>query len=390
MSENRRRFFQAAATAAASGRVWGANDRIRIALLGSGGRGRYITGLALKTGRTELAAVCDVYEPRREQAQKELAPAAQLYVDYRQVLERGDIDAVIVGSPDHWHTPMTMDAVRAGKDVYVEKPVTHNIPEGDDLIKAVRSTRRVVQIGYQQRSWEHFIRGREIIAQGTLGKISLVLASWYQNYMARMNAPAIADESKLDWRRFQGNAPERPFEAVRFLRWRMFFDYGGGHLTDLYSHYGDVIHWYMAADTPNSVQAVGGRYFLTYGDCPDTITAAYDYPGFGVTYTGTLNGSLHGGTIIFRGSRALMRVTRDGLEVYPEGVLPAEKTHYPEPSIQLRSQADGSLAHVANWLDAIRARKDPNCPVEPAVASARAAHLGNLAYRRGAAVKWPG
>jgi len=381
MKDNRRRFLQAAA-AAASGRVWGANDRLRIALLGAGGRGRYVTSLALKAGGTELVAICDVYEPRREQAQKELNPSARLYLDYHEVLDRGDIDAVIIATPDHWHTPMTIDAVRSGKDVYVEKPVTHNIPEGEDLIKAVRASRRVVQIGYQQRSWEHFIMGRQIVSQGTLGKVSLVLASWYQNYMARMNAPAIADPSRLDWRRFQGNAPERPFDPVRFLRWRMFFDYGGGHLTDLYSHYCDVIHWYMGSDMPNSVEAVGGRYFLTYGDCPDTITAAYDYPGFGVTYTGTLNGSLTGGTILFRGSRALMRVTRDGLEVYPEGVVPAEKTHYPEPSIQLRSQADGSLAHVANWLEAIRARKDPSCPVEPAVAAARAAHLGNQAYRR--------
>jgi predicted dehydrogenase len=387
MPDNRRRFLQAAATAAASSTVWGANDRIRVALLGSGGRGRYVTSLALKTGQVDLVAICDVYEPRREQARKELNPAARLYADYRKVLDRGDVDAVIVGSPDHWHTPMTIDAVRAAKDVYVEKPVTHNIPEGEDLIKAVRASRRVVQIGYQQRSWEHFITGREIVAKGTLGKVSLVLASWYQNYMARMNLPAVADLTKLDWKAFQGNAPERPFEAVRFLRWRMFFDYGGGHLTDLYSHYGDVIQWYMASDTPKSVQAVGGRYFLTYGDCPDTITAAYDYPGFGVTYTGTLNGSLHGGTIIFRGSKALMHVTRDGLEVYPEGVVPSERTTYPEPLIQLPSKGDGTVAHVANWLESIRARKEPNCPVEPAVAAARAAHLGNLAYRRGAAVK---
>lgn len=382
MPENRRHFFLAAATAVSSSNVWGANNRIRLGLLGSGGRGCYVTSLALKTGQADLAAICDVYAPRREQAQKDLSPNAQLYVDHRQVLDRNDIDAVVIGSPDHWHTPMTIDAVRASKDVYVEKPVTHNIPEGEDLIKAVRAARRVVQIGYQQRSWEHFIMGREIVAKGTLGKVSLVLASWYQNYMARMNTPAVADESKLDWRRFQGNAPERPFEAVRYLRWRMFFDYGGGHLTDLYSHYCDVIHWYMASDTPKSAQAVGGRYFLTYGDCPDTITAAYDYPDFGVTYTGTLNGALHGGTIIFRGGKALMRVTRDGLEVYPEGVLPREKTHNPDPTIQLRSQGDGTVQHVANWLDAIRSRKEPNCPVEPAVAAARAAHMGNAAYRR--------
>jgi predicted dehydrogenase len=169
----------------------------------------------------------------------------------------------------------------------------------------------------------------------------------------------------------------------------MFWDYGGGHLTDLYSHYGDVIHWYMEADTPRSVTATGGVYFLDYPECPDTITAAYDYGRFGVTYTGTLNGSLDGGTILFRGSQALMSITRDGFAIYPEGIIPPERKLYPPPLVEMRSEGDGARAHVANWLDCIRARKEPNCPVEPAVAAARAAHLGNQAYRRGTAMKWP-
>jgi predicted dehydrogenase len=391
MNDSRRQFLKttAAATALSQSRILGANNRVRIAGLGTGGRGRYILEQANRVGGIEIVAVCDVYEPRRLEAREKLAPQAQMYLDYREVLDRKDIDGVVIGSPDHWHTPMTMDAVRAGKDVYVEKPVTHNIPEGEELIKAVRATKQVVQVGYQQRSWEHFILGNEIVKSGKLGKVSLVLASWYQNYLRNMKLTTTVDTAALDWKRFLGNAPERPFDPYRFLRWRMFWDYGGGHLTDLYSHYCDVIHWYMASDTPASVSANGGIYFLDYPECPDTITAAYDYRSFGVTYSGTLNGSLDGGAIILRGSRALMKVTRDGFAVYSEGVVPGEKTHYPEPAIEMRSQADGAQSHVANWLDCVRSRKEPNCPVEPAVAAARAAHLGNLAYRKGATVKWP-
>ncbi|MEN6606726.1 MAG: Gfo/Idh/MocA family oxidoreductase [Bryobacteraceae bacterium] len=391
MDGTRRQFLKATAvtTALSQSRILGANDRIRLAGLGTGGRCSYILDLAVQAGGTEVVAACDVYEPRRLAIKEKIGPQADLYVDYREVLDRKDIDAVVIGSPDHWHTRMTIDAVRAGKDVYVEKPVTHEISEGEELIRAVRASGRVVQAGYQQRSWEHFIRGREIVASGRLGKVSLVLASWYQNYVRGMKNPPAVDAAKLDWKRFLGSAPDRPFEPVRYLRWRFFWDYGGGHLTDLYSHYGDVIQWYMGSDAPVSATANGGTYCLSSLECPDTITAAYDYRTFGITYTGTLNGSLDGGSIIFRGSRALMKVTRDGFAVYTEGLVPNEKTRYPEPTIEMRSEGDGTRPHVANWLDCIRSRKEPNAPVEPAVAAARAAHLGNLAYRKGTKVQWP-
>ncbi len=385
MSETRRDFLKAASSAAfASGRVLGANDRIRIAGLGTGGRCSYLLSLALKGGGTELAAVCDVYEPRRLAAREKLAPQALDYVDYRVVLDRKDIDAVIIGSPDHWHVPMTQDAIAAGKDVYVEKPVSHSIEEGDRLQKAVETSRQVVQVGYQQRSWEHFQRGADIIASGKLGKITLVLASWYQNYYKRFASLPRVEHEKLDWKRFLGTAPDQPFDALRFLRWRWFWDFGGGHLTDLYSHYGDVIQWYMAQDTPRAAIAMGSRYALPQFDCPDTISATYDYAGFNVVYTGALVGSLDGGNILFRGSEAMMKINRDGLVVYAEGVVPAEKTHYPEPEIAMHSPGDGTVAHMQNFLECVRSRKQPNAGIKTAVAAARAAHLGNQALRTGA------
>jgi predicted dehydrogenase len=389
MNDNRRDFLRNSAiiTALATDRILGANDRIRIAGLGTGGRCTYLLSLAAKAG-AEIVALCDVYEPHRLAVKEKLAPNARAdYVDYRAVLDRNDIVAVVIGSPDHWHVPMTTDAIHAGKDVYVEKPVSHTIEEGARLEKVVASSRQVIQVGYQQRSWEHFQAGREIVTGGKLGKITLVLASWYQDYLNRLGGTPSVDTQKLDWKRFLGSAPEQPFDALRFTKWRWFWDFGGGHLTDLFSHYGDVIHWYMGQDSPKAAQTMGGRDAIPQFECPDTINAVYDYPGgFNVVYDGSLVGSLEGGNIVFRGSRAMMKINRDGFAVYPEGVVPFEKTQYPEPEIAMRSLGDGTVDHMRNFLDCVRSRKTPNADVKSAVAAARAAHLGNLAYRRGVRV----
>jgi predicted dehydrogenase len=385
MHDNRRDFLRNSAilTALSTSRILGANERVRIAGLGTGGRCSYLLGLASKAG-AEIVALCDVYEPRRLAAQEKLAPAARAdYVDYREVLDRKDVDAVIIGSPDHWHVAMTLDAIQSGKDVYVEKPVSHTIAEGERLEKAVGGSRQVVQVGYQQRSWEHFQAGREVVASGKLGKITLILASWYQDYLSRPRGASPVDTQKLNWKRFLGSAPEQPFDPLRFTEWRWFWDFGGGHLTDLYSHYGDVIQWYMGQDSPKTAQAMGGRNALPAFECPDTINAAYEYPGFNVVYDGSLVGSLEGGNIVFRGSNAMMKINRDGFAVYPERVVPFEKTQYPEPVIAMRSLGDGTVDHIKNFLDCVRSRKTPNADVRSAVAAARAAHLGNLAYRKG-------
>ena len=385
MTETRRTFLKSASafTALSQSRILGANDRIRIGSMGTGGRCRGLLGHVNKAGGAEIVSVCDAYEPRRAEAREKLAPGAREHVDYREVLDRKDIDAVFVGSPDHWHVPMTIDAVRAGKDVYVEKPVSHTIEEGAKLIAAVEESRRVVQVGYQQRSWDVFQMGSEIIRSGRLGQITLVLSSWYQDYLRNFGKLSPVETSKLEWKRFLGSAPDQPYEQHRFLQWRWFWDFGGGHLTDLHSHWCDVIHWYMQASRPESAQATGTVYAMKGWECPDTINAAWQYPGFTVVYNGTLVGHLEGGTLVFRGSRAEMRITRDGLAVYPEGVLAAEKTNFPEPVIAARTTGDGTLDHVRNFLECVRSRKTPNADVKSAVTAANAAHLGNLALRKG-------
>jgi predicted dehydrogenase len=305
------------------------------------------------------------------------------YLDYREVLQRTDIDAVVVGAPDHWHVPMTIDAVRAGKDVYVEKPISHTVEEGERVEAAVAGSKQIVQVGYQQRSWPHFLQARDLVAEGRLGPISLVLTSWYQDYVSGMSAPPKVDPATVDWKRFLGSAPDQPFDPLRLLRWRWFWDFGGGHLTDLYSHYGDVVQWYMDRYAPRTAQATGSRDAIPQFDCPDTINAAWDYPGFTMVYNGALNGSLDGGNIVIRGHRATMKLNRDGFAVYPEGKVPREQTRWPEPELAVPSKGDGTIPHMQNFLDCVRSRKAPNAPVKPAVAIARAAHLANTAYRKG-------
>jgi predicted dehydrogenase len=389
MQGSRREFLKstAALTAVSQGRVLGSNDRVRLAGIGTGGRCRYLLSLANRIGGCEIVAVCDAYEPRRAEAREKLAPQAREYVEYREVLARQDIDAVVIGSPDHWHVPMSIDAVKAGKDVYVEKPVSHTIEEGKTLIDAVEETGRVLQAGYQQRSWDIFQMGRDLVHGGKLGKVTLVESHWYQDYIRNFGKLVPVDTSKLDWKRFLGNAKDQPYEQRHFLQWRWYWDFGGGALTDLHSHWGDVIHWYLQEDQPKAATAVGSRRYHTHWDCPDTIIAAWEYPSYIASYNGTLVGHLEGGTLVFRGTEAMLKITRDGLALYPEGVLAAERTNYPDPVVTARATGDGTLSHMRNFLDCVRSRKKPNADVRSAVASANTAHMGNLAFRKGEVVR---
>ncbi|MFN0120885.1 MAG: Gfo/Idh/MocA family protein, partial [Blastocatellia bacterium] len=255
-SLTRRNFLKSSATgvtvttALSSSRVPGANERIRLGAIGTGGRCRSLMSHARKEPGVEFLAVCDVYDPRMGDAM-EFAPQARQIRDYRALLDDKNIDAVIIGAPDHWHARMTTDAVNAGKDVYVEKPVTHSLEEGEPLIKAVEASKRVVQTGTQQRSWEHYILGKQLVDNGALGQITAVRAWWYQNYYGR-TAPKELNYSKFDQKAWLGNAPAQEVTALKYRTWRWFWDFGGGALTDLMAHWIDVVHWYTGSPTPVS------------------------------------------------------------------------------------------------------------------------------------------
>ena len=378
----RRTALTTAWTAISYSRIYGANERIRIGAIGTGGRCRYLLTLLKDLPGNEIVSLCDVYGPRREEVKVKVAPAASLTSHFQAVLERKDIDAVVIGAPDHWHVPLTLAAIGAGKDVYCEKPVTHDLTEADTLIQTVEASNRIFQAGTQQRSWDHFQRARELVTGGALGQIGMIQTYWYQNYLTRGKPPEI-DLSKLDWKAWLGSAPSRTFDMTRFTTWRWFWDYGGGSLTDLYSHWVDVIHWFMNSTEIETVQAVGRKAARLDWECPDTVSAAFIYkPGFQVTFDGLMTGSLDGGGLVFRGTKALLRLNRDGYWLYPEGAVASELTRYPEPLEQRRSSGDGTRTHLQNWLDCVRSRAVPNAPVRAGVAAARAAHLGNAALRQ--------
>ena len=387
---DRRHFIKAAAlaTAASYGRILGANDRIRIGGMGTGGRCQYLLDIVKRIGGGQIVAVCDVNELHRTQAREKLAPEAREFTDYRKVLERADVDAVVIGAPDHWHVPMAIDAVRAGKDVYVEKPVTHRIEEGEPLRQAVAETKRVVQTGMQQRSWPHFIQARDIVAGGGLGQVTFIRTYWYQNHLQGRGSRKPVDASKIDWKLFLGSAPDQPFDSERYSNWRWFYDFGGGSLTDLFLHWVDVAQWYMNNDTPIDSQAMGGNYFIREWQWPDTVNAAFHYPGnFLVNFDCSLMGYLEGGGLMFHGTRALMRLHRGGFAVYPEQPRYTELPDLKDVAQEVQSTHDGAIEHVQNFLDCIRSRKTPNAPVEVGIAAAHTGHLGNQALRNGQTVR---
>ncbi|HZT29319.1 MAG TPA: Gfo/Idh/MocA family oxidoreductase [Bryobacteraceae bacterium] len=384
---NRRDFVTATATGTllASGRVLGANDRIRIGLIGTGGRCMYLASLLKGLPGNEIVATCDVYEPRRLAAAEKMGPPARPVADYRAVLDDREIDAVVVGAPDHWHTPLTLAAVAAGKDVYCEKPVTHTVAEGPKLVAGVEKSGRVVATGTQQRSWDHYLLARQVLESGRLGQITLAQCYWYQNYLNRRRPATPAehiDPAKLDWKTWLGSAPDQPFNETKYRRWRFFWDFGGGIFTDLMTHWIDVIMWYMQSPALASVNACGATHALHELECPDTVNCCIQFPNnYTAVYYGTMNGSLEGGGIIFRGSDGMMKLTRDGFWVYREGKIPAEGTNMPEPDMVVRSTGDGTRTNLQNWLDCVRSRKTPNASIRAGVEAATVSHLANQAMR---------
>ncbi len=380
---NRRHFVRAAiATAVSYNRILGANDRIRIGAIGTGGRCQALMSVLKKLESNEIVAVCDVYEPRRLQAQAKYAPEARDYSDYRAVIERKDIDAIVIGTPDHWHVPMVLDVVRSGKDAYCEKPVTHSLEEGEPLLAAVRETGRIVQTGMQQRSWEHFAQARDEIAAGRLGQVTFIRTYWYQNHIPAGGKLPSFDTSKLDWKGFLGPATYRPFDADQFGNWRWYWDFGGGAMTDLFVHWVDVAHWIMASDTPARATATGLRVILTQRQTPDTMSAALTYPGHAlVEFDSALLGYIEGGGLMIRGAKAAMRLWRGGFTIYGETPAYSERPESTNVIQEVKSIRDGTIAHMQNFLDCARSRKKPNASVEIGIAAARAGHVANLALR---------
>jgi predicted dehydrogenase len=379
----RRSFIVASGfSALASTRVFGANDMVRIGVIGAGHRMKGLLDAADKAGPYQIVAVSDVYGPSRDAITLRSTGLASSHLDYREVLAK-DIDAVIIASPDHWHVRMAVDALAAGKDVYLEKPVTHTLEEGATLTRAVRSSKQILQCGMQQRSWSHFRDAVDLIQGGSLGRVVQVRTYWWQNYHPN-RPPKPMDPQALDWKLWLGGAPDQPFSQEKFDHWRWFWNFGGGAMTDLFLHWIDVVHWAMKSDQPRQAQMLADKYVFEQWDCPDTIQAAFRYPGFNVVYEGMMNSSIDDGGLEFRGTEATLKINRSGFSVYRERVEEDKN-----PALSAHSVLEGTISHMENFFDCIKTRREPNAPVETGVAAARAGHMGNLAYQHGGQYAWP-
>ncbi len=382
MEQDRRKFISdsvklTAAAAAAPMFIprsaWGANDRMAYGLIGAGGRGRYLSRTFQKLG-TECVAVSEVYDHNTEAALKD-APGAKSFLDYNELLAQKGVDFVVIASPDHQHCPNLLAALKAKKDVYQEKPMSHSLAESAKMIKAVRATDRIVQIGMQRRSAPSVIKGKELIDSGILGKVTLVKPMWNWNVARELNDTPLP--GKLDWKRFLGPAKSHELQPMRFRSWRLFWDYSGGNMTDQGTHLMDVVQWYMNSGTPRSAVCFGQIAKSVGSEVPDVFNATFEYPNFMATWTlNYCNSWWNGWSIMFQGDKGTMVLDEIGLKIWAEPWKPLnEPTHSMEAPVPIET-------HVQNFLDCVKSRQQPNAPVEVGASAVAAPHLANVAFKQ--------
>ena len=339
-------------TALSYSRVLGANDRIGLGVIGTGERGTYVMTLFQKNPEVDVRALCDVYGARIDQAQRK-APGTKAFGDHRKLLELKELDAVLIGTPDHWHKTCAIDAMDAGKDVYVEKPLCRTRDEAPEMVRAARVTNRVCQVGLQQRSGEIYLEPREkFVASGAIGKINHIDAIWHGGPARPLPTEPAVKPSNLDWVRFLGPVRYRDWAPGQYLDFRAFLDFNGGKMTDFGHHWLDVVHMYMGERACNSAVFAGGIFFDFHDGrtAPDTCNALFEYDGFTVNFQSNTTGGEYG--ITFHGDKGRLFVNRNRWEftTYEKGARP-----------QTRSiPGDITADHVRNFLDCCRSRKLPN------------------------------
>jgi predicted dehydrogenase len=386
---SRRNFLGTAAIGVAAvsySRVLGANDRVNLGLIGAGDRGRSVIGNFLNNPAIRAVSVCDIYGAHIDEAKQKL-PGAKTFTNHRELLAAPGLDAVYIAVPDHWHASIAIEALAAGKDVYVEKPLTRLIEEGMPIVKAARENNRVCQVGAQQRSGSHYLQAKEkYFDSGKIGTVTLARTWWYGNSWHLRKAPQYLQTKPkdLDWDRFLGPVSWRDYDPQQYYNWRAYLAYGGGQVTDLFTHWIDVVHMFTGRDVPSSAIAIGGVYCYSDGrTAPDTINVQLQYPGaheFTATFEATLVPSIKGEAIEMCGTEGRLWIDRSRYEYYPTGAKePAEVVR----AKQLPNTRDSlTQEHVNNFVECLRTRNRPNGDVLIGHRSAQASHLGNISYEQ--------
>lgn len=399
----RREFVQVTAAAGAATvlrakGVLGANERINVGLIGCGGRGSAVWQRFLKQSDVNPVAVCDVYEPFLNRAVGEGSlPAVK---DFRRILDRKDIDAVIVATPDHWHALQTVMACEAGKDVYTEKPLSLTVREGRLMADAARKHGRIVQTGSQQRSGAHYQRVIKLLQDGTIGPVHKISAGFTRNVIPGFVARELQKglTSDLDWNMWLGPAPFVPFDPYRCIyHFRWFWNYSGGQMTNFGAHDLDIARWALGANAPASVAGFGGRYEIKDGgETPDVQEVIYNFAdaslgggkGCIVSWTGREIGTSPSEPLVFHGTKGTLSLSRRGFKVTPEVWKGDPQNDKPAMEAMQEPGSEMDVAHVRNFVDAVKSRKPPVADVEEGHRTATMCHLGNIATRLGRSLRW--
>ncbi len=403
LKPSRRRFLGTAAaglaiprpaTAASANRVIGANDRINIGFIGVGGRGRghlrRIYARSQEQADVQIVAVSDIYTKRKERARlmAKLAPK-DVHHEYRDMLSREDVDAVYISSPDHWHAPMTFDALDSGKDVYLEKPMTYTLHEAREVAERVRLLKRVLQVGSQHLSEQRYHRAREVITKGWIGQ-----PLWTQNTYSRNSLHGewnyrIDEEGtpeNIDWNLFQGPAPVREFNADRYFRWRKYWDYSGGIATDLFYHRLAPLEFAIGMGFPTRVSANGGIYVHKDREVPDTYSTNIEYEDHYALLSASMASAAANQWMppVIYGHEGTIQFVPGGLAVFPEHQFRKKfeaATGAPEVLIPVERR-DMDDDHTSNFLDCVRSRKDPVFDADMGYKVMTAIDLGVKSYRQ--------
>ena len=396
----------ALATAASTRRVAGANDRVRVGFIGIGLIGlRHLLDFQAQAD-CEIAGICEVSEQRRDDGVATAGNAPAGFEDFRRMLDRADIDAVVVSTPDHWHALMTIMACAAGKDVYVEKPLTHVLREGEWMIEAARRHRRVVQVGTQQRAGAHYQRAKRLLQEGHIGEIRGARVSTARNILPGFTVPVGKPLSPAQWDMWLGPAPLAPYEPTRGLyHFRWFWDYSGGQTTNLLAHEVDIVQW-VTGQVPRRVAAFAQRRSLTgVGETPDVFEGIFEYPGFLLNWSSREVAAGGRGGLEMYGTKGTLAINRRGFEILPDPMLTPE-SQIPrftgpvaaESTPALRCEAvkdvgydqvrDQFRPHVRNFLDCVKSRQTPLADLEGAHQTSVACHLANISMRTGRVILW--
>jgi predicted dehydrogenase len=398
MIHNTRRTFmkQAAVGTAAMlvyppSRVFGANDRVRVGMIGVGGRGKELQQQILNVPNAQLVAIADIYSRHRDEA-KQMAPSIQTLDDHRRLLDMKDIDAVIVATPLHIHARHFLDTIAAGKDLYSEKTMTWSIPEAEQCLAAAKKSDRVIQIGLQYQSSGSLADARKWIKDGIAGKVTQV-----ESWMSRngphgkgqwvRDVPSDCTAQNVNWKAFLNGRPDREFDPYKFINWRLFWEFSGGNVTENMTH---QLAWIMSAlDLPEPTAAYmsGGVFSEKDGrQVPDTIVVTLEFPmDTVVTWQSTFSNSYYGlGVRLLGGDGTVERLAAATNMV--TGTPTGSMSYYPEkdtrPSGEALTGKTPDQNHMANWIDCVRTRATPNAPVEVGYSTALAAHMANISYRQ--------